>query len=91
MAEGLYLCLGLEALPQRISGSLHNCFSPSLAAGHLQEVVIAASGDILPIATDSAVKFVENAVILVQVAQLQHRTGAKWSSHMKCFEAKSLG
>jgi len=64
--------LGLEAFPQGVSGGFHNGFWPSLTARHFQEVVIAACGDILPIAADGAIKLVEDAVILVQVAQLQH-------------------
>lgn len=78
--------MGLQALPQRISGSLNNGFSPSLAAGHLQEVVVAASGDVLPIAADGTVKLVKDAVILIQVAQLQQRTGVRWSSRFKLNE-----
>lgn len=78
----VYLCLRLQALPEGISRSLYNCLGPSLAACHLQEVVVAARCDILPIAADSAIKLVKNAVILVQVAQLQQRT---------CFQSHFTG
>lgn len=68
----LYLCLWLQAFPQRVTGGLYNGFRPALASCHLEEVVVAASGDILPIATNGTVELVEYAVILIQVAQLQH-------------------
>lgn len=64
------LCLRLQAFPERIPGSFYNSVRPSIGACHLEEIVVTAGGDILAVATDGAVELVEDAVILIQVAQL---------------------
>ena len=74
------LCLRLQAFPEGIPGGFYNGVRPSTGCCDLEEVVVTAGGHILAIATDGTIKLVEDAVILVQVTQLQHTSSSHHTS-----------
>lgn len=60
-----HLGLGLQAFSEGVSGGFYNCIRASIAASHLEEVVVAPCCDVLTVAADGAVELVEDAVILI--------------------------